>query len=93
MWKKLVASFHDSEVLIWSRLQVVLGVLGSVVLALLHVVLQVDMSALFADPKYLVLWLVFSGLLTEFLRNRREAWRDPGPEGSEGPPGPPGKED
>jgi len=76
MWAKFVASFHDSETLVWARLQVVLGVLGSVGLAVATVVFSVDVSPLFSDPKYLVGWMIFSGLVNEALRRHRENWGD-----------------
>lgn len=74
MWAKFVKTFHDSETIFWARLQVVLGVLGSVALAVAHVVFSVDLSPLFSDPRYLVAWMVCSGLVQEFLRKLREDW-------------------
>ena len=74
MWAKFVKTFHDSETIFWARLQVILGVLGSVALAVAHVVFSVDLSPLFSDPRYLVAWMVFSGLVQEFLRKHREDW-------------------
>jgi hypothetical protein len=90
MWQKFKASFRNSETIIWSRLQVVLGVVGSIAITVIEVLARTDLSPLIPDPKYLVLWLVVSGLITEALRHRRETWKDdagtdsppPGPAGS-----------
>lgn len=74
MWAKFKASFRSSETILWSRLQVAAGVIGGVLLVILQAVLQVDLAPLFTDPRYLVAWLVVSGLLTELLRRHREDW-------------------
>jgi hypothetical protein len=61
-WASFYASFHDSTVIVFGRLQVFFGIV--------FLVLQsVDLSPLL-PPKYLTLWLVFSGIITEALRRR-----------------------
>jgi hypothetical protein len=74
LWDKLVASFHDSETIIWSRIQVAIGIIAPVVLTLLHVIFAVDLSPLFTDPRWLCLWLILSGFVGEYLRKHREDW-------------------
>lgn len=64
-------SFHDSEVLVWSRLNVLLGSIW--------VALQgVDVSPLIKDPKWLVYYIIFSNLVNEMLRRRRADYDDKG---------------
>ena len=67
----LVSSFHGSEVLIWSRLNIALG---SAWLALQGV----DISPLVHDPKLLVYWVIFSNFVNEMLRKRRAEYDDNG---------------
>ncbi len=59
-----VASFHDSEVLVWSRVQFLVGVVWAVLS-------QTDLSPVISDPKYLTYWLIANGVITEYLRRRR----------------------
>ena len=63
MWTKIKTFFKDSETIFWARLQVFAGV----VFATLS---TTDLTPLL-PPKYLTLWLVFSGVVTELLRRRR----------------------
>lgn len=78
MWNYLKAkyeyirgTFHDSEVIAWSRLQVLLGTVW--------VALQgVDVSPLISDPHYLVYYIIGSNLVNEFLRRRRADYDDTG---------------
>ena len=54
--------FKDSLTVVWARIQMVLGVILSVVAA-------VDMSPII-PPRWLPLWLIASGVITEFCRRR-----------------------
>ena len=74
MWEKFVKSFHESEVIVFARLQVFLGVLAAVALPIAHVLFSIDLSPMFSDPRYLIAWLFVSGLAQEFLRKHREDW-------------------
>jgi ABC-type thiamin/hydroxymethylpyrimidine transport system permease subunit len=74
MWAAFVKSFHNSETIFWSRLQVVVGVLLPIVFTVVQVVTSTDLSPLFSNPKILVGWLIINGLLQEFLRRHREDW-------------------
>lgn len=57
-------SFHDSEVIAWSRLQVLLGSLW--------VALQgVDVAPVIKDPRYMLYYIIFSNLVNEMLRRRK----------------------
>ena len=84
MWEKFKASFHDSEVIVFARLQVFLGILAAVALPIAHVLFSLDLSPLFSDPKYLIAWLFVSGLVQEFLRRHREDWSDEHDDPNEG---------
>lgn len=67
----LHGTFHDSSVLVWSRVQVILGTLW--------VALQgVDASPLISNPKYLVYYIIFSNLVNEMLRRRGAEYHDDG---------------
>ena len=64
-------TFHDSEVILWSRLQVLLGTIW--------VALQgVDVSPFINDPKYLIYYLIFSNLVNEMLRRRNAEYDEDG---------------
>ncbi len=54
-------SFHQSGVIVFARLQVLIGALWAVLTA-------VDLAPLISNQKYLTLWLIFSGLVTELSR-------------------------
>ncbi len=78
MWGKIKAlfwyihnTFHDSEVILWSRVQVLAGVVWVAVQSL-------DPALLFkAHPEYLVYYLIFSNVVNELLRRSREDWKEP----------------
>jgi hypothetical protein len=74
MWARLVQTFHESEVIFWARLQVVIGVVVPIVVVLVQVVTTTDLSPLFSNPKLLVAWMILNGLLQEALRRHREDW-------------------
>ena len=63
----LYATFHDSEVLLFARFNVLLG---SVWVALQGV----DISPLIKDPQYLVYYIIFSNVVNEMLRRRNAEW-------------------
>lgn len=48
----------------FARFQVFLGILIGVLVA-------TDLSPLIRDPKWLAVWLIVAGILTEYLRKRR----------------------
>lgn len=81
MWDKVKAwylvvhgTFHDSEVILWARVQVALGVVAGVLVS-------TDLSTLFDNPKVLTGYLLLNGLATEMLRRNRSAVQ---PDGSFG---------
>lgn len=57
-------SFHKSGVIVFGRLQVLLGAIWGVLIA-------TDLSPLIGNPKYITAWLIFSGLVTEMSRRSR----------------------
>lgn len=65
MWKKIKASFGDSETIIWARVQMVLG--GAI-----ELLASVDPN-LFAPVlgDYFPYFLIINGFMTEYLRRRR----------------------
>lgn len=69
MWLKFKQSFHDSEVILFSRLQVLVG---SVWVVLIHQ----DLSPWLKDPQVILGWLTFSGVITEFCRRNRATFTD-----------------
>lgn len=71
MFQTLRAWFHDSETIVFARLQVAIGTLG-------QVAIQVDWTPFLPnDPKWhlaaavLTAWLIVSGAGTEWARKRR----------------------
>jgi hypothetical protein len=68
-WQKFKATFHDSEVIVWSRVQVLIGAVGVPVWL---GVSQTDLSPLIRNPQWLAYWLIFNGVVTEILRRNRE---------------------
>lgn len=71
MWEKIKAWFKDSETIFWARLQVFVGVVVSVL-----TVVVADPNAIAAvhamvEPKYVPLYLIGFGVLTELLRRYR----------------------
>jgi hypothetical protein len=54
--------FVHSETILWGRLQIVFG-------ALWGVLLTTDLSTILS-PKWLTVWLIFSGAVTEVARRR-----------------------
>lgn len=64
-------SFHGSEVILWSRLQVLI--------ASLWVGLQgVDVSPVIHDPKYMLYYVIFSNVVNEWLRRRKAEYNNDG---------------
>lgn len=64
-------TFHGSEVILWSRINVALGTAW--------VALQgVDVSPLIKDPKWLVYYIIFSNLVNESLRRHRAEYEHDG---------------
>lgn len=64
LWRKFHTSFHDSEVILWARLQFAVGCVW-------EVLIQFDLSPIVTNPKYLTAWLIFSGIVTEWTRRTR----------------------
>lgn len=66
MWQKIKDFFSHSETIFWSRLQVVLGLLGTAIVS-------VDPSLItpFIDPKLVPLVFAINGVVTEIMRRAR----------------------
>jgi hypothetical protein len=71
MWQKLLKLCHDSEIILFARVQVVLGVTIGVVDAALPVLLHTDLSPFISDPKTLAAIGIVNGVGTELLRKYR----------------------
>lgn len=65
MWGRFHESFHDSEVIVWARLQYVL-------LGLYTALQSVDMTAFISDHRTLQAYIFINAFATEMLRRRRE---------------------
>ena len=63
-YKPIHDSFHDSEVILWARIQVLVG-------SLWVVASQTDLAPVISNPKYLTYWLIANGVITEVLRRNR----------------------
>ena len=63
-WASFHHSFHDSEVIVFARLQVIFGIVWGILTV-------TDLSPLIENPKYITGWLLFSGMITEMLRRNR----------------------
>jgi hypothetical protein len=67
MWQRIKQFFKDSEVIFWARLQVLLGVIASVITYVDPSVLAPIMPA-----EWSPLLLVAHGIALEYLRRRRD---------------------
>jgi hypothetical protein len=63
MWARIRQWFHDSETIFWARLQMFVGVVWTTLVS-------VDLAPLL-PAKYLTVWLVISGVVTELARRSR----------------------
>lgn len=68
-WASFIKSFNRSIVVVWTRLQVFLGIIWAVLIA-------TDLTPILTNPKYLLAWTIFSGMVTEALRQRTLAPAD-----------------
>lgn len=71
MWDKIKIWFHKSETIFWARLQVVLGILLGVLTYALQDPNFNSAIAAVVEPKYVPLYLIGFGVLTELLRRYR----------------------
>jgi hypothetical protein len=60
----LHGTFHDSETILWARLQVAIG---SAWLALS----TADLTPIIVNPKWIAYWTIFNGFVSEMLRRSR----------------------
>lgn len=61
---KFYWSFHNSEVIMWARIQLFVGVVWTVLST-------TDLAPLISNPKYLTYWLILNGVVTEMLRRHK----------------------
>lgn len=62
-YKPIHDSFHDSEVILWSRVQMLAGAVWAAASV-------ADLSPVISNPKYFAAWVIFNGVITEYLRKR-----------------------
>jgi hypothetical protein len=67
-FNKFWRSFHDSEVILWARLQFLL-------LALYTALQSVDMSQVISDGHLLQGYMFTNAFVTELLRRRNAEWK------------------
>lgn len=67
VWQRIKRFFKGSETIFWARLQAALGVVAGVITYVDPTVLQPILP-----PEWFPWLLVVNGLLTEYLRRRRE---------------------
>lgn len=66
MWERLKAFFKHSETIVLARLQYVAGIVFLVLTTL-----DPHLLATYMPTKYVPLWLIFIGVLTEIARRHR----------------------
>lgn len=66
--RKFHASFHDSEVIAWARIQLIIG-------AAFVALQSVDMSVFISDKHLLMGYIFANAFITEGLRRSREDWK------------------
>lgn len=64
LWQRIRVWLHDSEVVAWSRLQLLVG-------AVWTVLMMTDLSSVL-PANWLPYWLILSGIVTEYARRARE---------------------
>lgn len=67
----LYGTFHDSEVILWSRLQIAIG-------SGWFAMQGVDVSPILTNPKHLMGYLIFSNFVNEMLRRRNADYNKDG---------------
>lgn len=67
----LRGTFHGSSNILWARINVLIGAGFAAAQA-------TDLSPLFANPKYLTFWLIFSNLVTEYTRRSGAEYNEHG---------------
>lgn len=70
-WDYLYGTFHGSETILWSRLNIAIGSAW--------VALQgSDLSPVISNPKYIAYWVIFSNFINELFRRRHAEYDDHG---------------
>lgn len=68
--KRLIEWCTNSETILWARLQVAFGFLFGAFLLVWGVVSQTDISPILKDPRWIAVWSIINGLITELLRRQ-----------------------
>jgi len=70
-WEYFYGTFHDSETILWARLNMFLGSAWAALQA-------ADLSPVFSNPKLLTYWIIFSNFVNELARRNRAEYDDRG---------------
>ena len=70
-WEYIHGTFHNSETILWARVNMVIGAAFAAAQA-------TDLSPLFSNPKVLAFWLIFSNFMSEMARRRNAEFDDHG---------------
>ena len=71
VWDKIRKFFKDSEVIVFARLQAVAGIVGTYLMWLSQNQNMQDAIQSLFQPKYIPIWVLGMGLMTETLRRFR----------------------
>lgn len=67
MWERIRQFFSDSETIFWARVQALLGVIGTATALIDPALIEPLLS-----PRGFAIYVLANGLLTEYLRRRRD---------------------
>lgn len=67
MWEWMVKWFKDSETIFWARVQMIIGILAAIVTYVEPYVLEPLLP-----PEWFPWFVLLNGVLTEYLRRRRD---------------------
>lgn len=70
MWEKIKSFFKDSEVIFWSRMQALLGLVAGL---LTYVDPSIIQPLFGGNAQQFAIFLVINGFATEYLRRRRDS--------------------
>lgn len=70
-YQQFHASFHDSEVILWARLQFLF-------FAFYTALQTIDINQFITDKRMMQIYILINGVVGEYARRRREEWKDPG---------------
>jgi hypothetical protein len=66
--KEIWAWVANSETILWARIQVAFGAAFGIFLVVWSVLSSTDVSPLLKDPRWIAVWAIVNGVVTELLR-------------------------